>query len=191
MKKKLFLIGPNQCGKSEMIRAALGSDLRRAGGFITLRELDSQGNVIGFDLASADGSGTRSRFLEFVDGDPVTHLDVFSQKGTWLLRQAEQRPFAVLDELGGIEILGEGFTRALAQLLSSGTPCIGVMKGPGPGGKMVGIMGVNLRYELSRRVLYDLLQEDPDTMLVETTGKDDQEVLALVEQWAAEYARTK
>ena len=189
MKKRLFLIGPDRCGKSDMIHKTLGNQIRRAGGFVTVRELDADGNIQSFDLKAADGSGQRSRFLEFVNGQPMTRLEVFSQTGTRLLRQAQSRPFAVLDELGGVELLDDGFVRALVKLLRGNTPCIGVMKGSGPAGKVVGVMGLNLRYELARRALFDYLTRDPDTQVIQTTGKDDAEVRAMVETWAAEYVK--
>lgn len=189
MKRKLFLTGPDRCGKSDMIHRTLGDRMGSAGGFVTIRTLDGNGNIQSFDLKAADGSGQPGRFLEFGGVEPVTRLEVFSQMGTRLLRQGAHRPFVVLDELGGVELLDDGFVRALVKLLRGDTPCIGVMKGSGPAGKVVGMMGLNLRYELARRALYDFLMQDPDTLVVQTTGKDDPEVLALVEQWAEEYAR--
>ena len=188
MKKKLFLTGPDRSGKSDMIHQALGEKIQRAGGFVTIRDRDENGKVRSFDLMCADGSGTPERFLEFVNGKPVSRLEVFSETGTRLLRQAESRPFAVLDELGGVELLDASFVRALAQLLESGTPCIGVFKGPGAG-KTVGVMGLNLRYELARRVLHERLMKDPDVMVVRTTGMDDEKTIALLEQWVEEYAK--
>lgn len=189
MKKRLFLTGPDRSGKSEMIHKALGNKIALAGGFVTIRERDSQGNILGFDLTAADGSGQKARFLEWNQGAPVTRVEVFSQTGTRLLRQAEHRPFAVLDELGGVELLDDGFLRALVNLLRGDTPCIGVLRGSGPAGKTVGMMGLNLRYELARRVLHEHLSKDLDTMVIQTTGSDDREAMALVEAWVAEYAR--
>lgn len=188
MKKRLFLTGPDRSGKSDMIHQALGQRIRLAGGFVTVRERDSQGNIHGFDLTAADGSGQRARFLEFVEGKPVTHPEVFSQTGVRLLRQGANRPFVVLDELGGVELLDDGFLRALVTLLRGDTPCIGVMKGPGHPGKAVDMMGLNLRYELALRALYDFLSRDPDTLVVQTTGKDDEQVLALIREWTEAYA---
>lgn len=188
MKKKLFLTGPDRSGKSKLIHRALGDDIRRAGGFITAREWDGDGNALSFDLMPADGSGQAERFLEFVDGRAVSHPEVFSQSGTRMLRQAGNRNFVVLDELGGVELLDDSFVRALVQLLRSDTPCIGVLRGPGTA-KTVGVMGLNLRYELARRVLQEHLMKDPNVLVVETTGADDPEAMKLVDAWVAEYVR--
>lgn len=189
MKKKLFLTGPDRSGKSDMIQTALGDRIRHAGGFITIRQRDGAGNVLGFDLAAADGSGQKARFLEFTEKRPVTHPEVFSQMGTRLLNQAENRSYAVLDELGGVELLDDGFVRALVRLLRGDIPCIGVLRSADSTGKTVGVMGLNLRYELARRVLYDHLLKDPEAMVVETTGRDDPKALELVQAWVEQYAK--
>lgn len=189
MKKKLFLTGPDRCGKSKMIRQALGDQIRHAGGFVTIRRRDEEGNVLGFDLAPADGSGQPERFLDLTGKRPLTHLEVFSQTGKRLVTQAENRAFAVLDELGGVELLDDGFVRALVRLLRGDMPCIGVLRSAGDAGRTVGVMGLNLRYELARRVLYDYLSKDPNTLVIETTGTDDEEALELVRQWVEEYAK--
>lgn len=187
MKKKLFITGPDRSGKSDMIRRALGDRIRHAGGFVTIRERDAQGNVVGFDLVSADGSGHPERFLEFVNGKPVSHMEVFAQCGTRLLRQGENRPFVVLDELGGVELLDDSFVRALVALLKSNTPCIGVLR-PGAG-RTVGVMGLNLRHELARRVLHDHLVKDPDVEVIQTTGLGDEETMAKLNAWVEQYGK--
>ena len=188
MKKKLFLTGPDRSGKSDMIHKALGDRRRNAGGFVTVRDRDEDGRIRSFDLVPADGSGQPQRFLEYVNGKPVSHLEVFSQTGTRLLRNGADRPFVVLDELGGVELLDESFVRALVQLLRGNTPCIGVLRGPGQA-KTVGVMGLNLRYELARRVLMDNLNKDPDALVIHTTGLGDEEAMAMVEQWVETYAK--
>lgn len=188
MKKKLFLTGPDRSGKSDMIHSALGEHIRRAGGFVTIRERDEQGNVLSFDLMPADGSDHPERFWELVNGKPMSRMEVFAQSGTRLLRQGANQPFVVLDELGGVELLDYAFVRALVQLLKSDTPCIGVLKGPGAG-RMVGVMGLNLRYELARRVLHEHLTQDPDVEVIHTTGLGDERAMEKVARWVEEYAK--
>ena len=77
----------------------------------------------------------------------------------------------------------------LARYLRSSQPCIGVMKGPGPGGKLVEMMGLTVRYELARRALFEHLRNDPNTLLVEVTGADDEQARNAVQEWVAEYAQ--
>ena len=188
MKPRLFILGPSGCGKSTAIRLELGDRFRRAGGFTTCRDRDENGKVSSFVIQSADGYGPRDRFLDLKAEPPRIDLELFDRVGVDYLRRAGERPFAVLDELGGVELLDDGFVRALAQFLKSDTPCIGVLKGPGTG-RTVGVMGLNLRYELARRVLLEHLLKDADVMVVRTSGLGDEKAEALVQEWVDEYAK--
>ena len=189
MKPRLFLTGPSGCGKSTMIRRELGDLVSRAGGFITVRDRDEQGVIRAFEILSADGYGQPERFLDLSGTEPRVDLEVFSGTGVEHLRRAGERSFAVLDEIGGVELLDETFVDELARYLQGSQPCIGVMKGPGPAGKLVEMMGLTVRYELARRALHEHLRNDPNTCLMETTGEDDPAALDAVRQWVAQYAR--
>lgn len=187
MQKRLFITGPSGSGKSTMIREALGDQIHRAGGFITLRDRGEDGRIRGFELAASDGSGLPERFLDFTGEKPRVSLEVFSRTGARLLNQADQFPYAVVDEIGGVELLDDAFVQALARFLAGDTPCIGVMKGDGPVGQLVKMMGLTLRYELARQALFRRLTEDPDTLVVKTMGRDDPEAREIVAQWVKEY----
>ena len=188
MKPRLFLTGPSGCGKSAMIHRELGNRTRKAGGFLTQRVRDENGKVRSFEIRSADGYGPRDRFLDLEGDTPRIDLEIFSHVGVDYLRRATERPFAVLDEIGGVEVLNDTFMDELARYLSGDQPCIGVMKGPGPAGKLVEMMGLTVRYELARRALYEHLRNDPNTLLLEISGRDDQQALDAVRSWVAEYA---
>lgn len=184
MKKRLFLAGASGCGKSTMLRQALGDKQRFSGGFLTLRDPDGTG----FDLVRADEIGFRYRFLDFTEREPRLDLQVFSTVGVRLLEQAAQHPFAVLDEIGGIELLEERFCAGLKRFLAGDTPCIGVMKGTGPAGMLVERLGLTAQYEAAHRRLYQFLEQDPDTLFIETTGRYDEQTRYQVGQWVEEYA---
>ena len=188
MKPRLFITGPSGCGKSSMIRRELGELVHRAGGFTTVRQRDESGRVIGFEICSADGYGPRDRFLDLSGEQPRIDLEIFSGVGREYLRRASERQFALLDEVGGVELLNDRFMNEFARYLQGSQPCIGVMKGSGPAGKLVEMMGLTVRYELARRALYEHLRTDPNTLLLELTGEDDGEVLAAVREWVAEFA---
>ena len=189
MKPRLFLTGPSGCGKSTLIGRELGGLARHAGGFHTCRERDENGKVLGFEIFSADGYGPRDRFLVLAGEEPRIDLEVFDRVGLGYLRQAQERSFAVLDEIGGVELLNNAFMAELARYLRSGHPCSGGLKGAGPAGKLVEMMGLTGRYELARRALYEHLRSDPDTCLVEMSGWDDESALSAVREWVAQYAR--
>ena len=189
MQPRLFLTGPSGCGKSTMIRRELGELAHLAGGFVTIRDRDENGTIRGFEILSADGYGPRDRFLDLTGEAPWIDLEVFSGVGVDYLRRARERRFAVLDEIGGVELLNESFMDELARYLSGSQPCIGVMKGAGPAGKLVEMMGLTVRYELARRALYEHLRSDPNTCLIEVTGWEDENARAAVREWVAEYAK--
>ena len=63
------------------------------------------------------------------------------------------------------------------------------MKGPGPAGKLVEMMGLTVRYELARRALYEHLRNDPNTLLLEMNSWEDLQALDAVRDWVAEYAQ--
>ena len=189
MQPRLFLTGPSGCGKSTMIRSELGDLIHRAGGFVTVRQRDEDRKIRGFEIMSADGYGPRDRFLDLEAAEPAIDLEIFSGVGLDYLQRAKERRFAVLDEIGGVELLNESFVNAMAEYLGGTHPCIGVMKGPGPAGKLVEMMGLTLRYELARRALYEHLRNDPNTLLLETTGQGDERALDAVRAWVAEYAK--
>ena len=189
MKPRLFLTGPSGCGKSSMIRRELGNLIHRAGGFCTCRDRDDSGIVRSFSIQSADGYGPRDPFLDLSGEQPRIDLEIFSGVGLDYLRRAQEQPFAVLDEIGGVELLDDQFMDGLARYLGGSHPCIGVMKGAGPAGKLVEMMGLTVRYELARRALFEHLRNDPNTELVEMTGPDDPAALNAVRSWASQYAR--
>lgn len=189
MQTRLFLTGPSGCGKSTMIRRALGENIRRAGGFVTERQRDDSGRIVGFALTSADGRCPRERFLDFTGEKPRIDLQVFNRTAGEYLRYPNNCPFAVMDELGGVELLDDRFVDALGVFLAGHQPCIGVMKGPGPAGKLVEMMGLTVRYELARRALYEHLKHDPDTLLIETTGQGDAYAQEQIRRWVEEYVK--
>ena len=189
MKPRLFITGPSGCGKSSMIRRELGELANRAGGFMTHRQRDESGRIVGFEICSADGYGPMDRFLDLSGEEPRIDLGIFDRAGLDYLRRATERQFAVLDEIGGVELLNERFMDEFARYLQGSQPCIGVIKGPGPAGKLVEMMGLTVRYELARRALYEHLRADPDTLLLETTGGDDEAARNAVREWVAEYAQ--
>ena len=189
MKPRLFLTGPSGCGKSTMIRRELGDLVHRAGGFVTVRDRDENGDIQSFEILSADGYGPGDRFLDQVGEEPRIDLEVFSGVGVDYLRRARERRFAVLDEIGGVELLNDRFVDELVRYFRDGHPCIGVMKGAGSAGKLVEMMGLTVRYELARRALYEHLHNDPDTCLVEMTGRDDENARNAVREWVEQYAK--
>ena len=167
MQKKLFLCGPSGCGKTTMIRAALGQKLAEAGGFVTERRVDGDGRVLGFDLLPAAAAAgiegfTPLRFLDYTAEPPRRDNEVFRDEAVRLLQEAEYYPFAVLDEIGGFELVIPQFRAQLASFLSSPVPCVGVLKAPTGVEELRERFGLGEKYTALARRLRAALDEDPD-----------------------------
>ena len=182
---RLFLTGPIGCGKSTAISRELGDSLKAAGGFLTLRQRDASGRVTGFTLEAPDGS-RRGVFLDCSVPKAVTHPEVFSVLGAELLHSAVHYPFIVLDEIGGVEVLDDAFMAALEAVLQSDIPCIGVMKGLSPAGKMIRELDLDAQYLQAAEKLRSWMRQDKDTLLYECSQFDPQ-AAELVRQWKAKY----
>ena len=165
MKRKLFLCGPAFCGKSRLIREALGRQLQAAGGFCTELSASEDGGMLGCTLMPAAAAGgvegfEKELFLDLRQFPPLHDSEVFRESGVRCLEEAEWYPFAVLDEIGGMDLAEQ-----LRQLL-------------GPGQRF---------REFSER-LHRALQADPDTEILYIDSDAAAEAGEAVRAWAAEYA---
>ncbi len=185
-----MLCGPIGCGKSTLIQNALGSAARRAGGFVTLRDME-QGVLKGFDLAPAPVlCGVycqRLRFLSFENG--VRRDDsVFRTHAVRLLDDAGGTAFAILDEIGGFELLIPEFAAALDRFLNGAVPCVGVLKSLPAAGALHARAALPPGYPDAAKRLRARLEQAPDTLVLETTGRDDARAEACLRSWAEQYA---
>ena len=184
--KRLFLSGPSGCGKTTMIRNALGQRRTLAAGFMTERQLTDTGKIHSFLLGTAGGTDFRT-FLDFSNGTPVIFREVFEDAAV-LLNDAQNAPFALLDEIGGVELMLPAFREALLAFLTSDTPCIGVLKGPGNGRAMARVLGLPNGYLEEAARLKAFLAQQEDTQILEITGWQDEKALSTVKKWVEEYA---
>lgn len=186
MKRRLLLTGAIGCGKSTLIINALGGAIQNAGGFLTLRVMEN-GRLAGFDLCSVDGK-TRERFLSFGPGGAVRDERPFTETAPALLRQAQEKKFALMDEIGGFELLYPDFYEALTDFLFSGKPCVGVLKALPGAEELTRRVKLPPEYMDAARELRELLEDDPDTLLLETTGRYDANAEGALRHWVEEYA---
>jgi nucleoside-triphosphatase len=195
MKKRLFLSGPIGCGKSTLIKDALGGAAKGAGGFITARAFDNTGAHIGFDLlpscslACPDRQCPSFRFLTFSDTGARRSSSVFRTEAVRLLEKALEKPFAVLDELGGFELLTPEFNKALAAFFESGVPCVGVVKTPAAAAALRERTDLPPNYLDRIAELLAALGADPETENHPTAGRYDKNTKAALGAWVEEYAR--
>ena len=182
--KKLILLGDIGCGKSTLIRNAVGEQVSLAGGFVT-RRVTEDGKVLGFDLSSpriwADPDTPARRFLDLEQN--LRDDRVFAQWGVALLENALRSPFAVADEFGGLELLIPQFRDALLTLLASDVPVIGVLKTPAAAKALAAQTGLGSAYFEAYAALHAILEADPHTLLLPMTGWEDQHAIDTVHRW--------
>ena len=183
--KRLFLTGPIGSGKSTSIAAALGEQMKSAGGFLTVRQKDETGRAVSYRMQRPDGSD-RQVIIDYSEKPYTMHPEVFEELGVRLLKEAGKCKFAVLDEIGGFEVLSDGFMQALMELLESDIPVIGVMKGEGPASKMIQKLGLGDAYVERAEQLRQWMRHDDATLLYEC-GRFDPEGLRLAEEWVRTY----
>ena len=194
MQKRLFLSGLSGCGKTSMIRAALGERLAEAGGFVTERVCGGDGRVLGYDLLPAAAAAgvegfSRLRFLDYETDPPSRDNEVFRVEAVRLLQEAEYYPFAVLDEIGGFELVIPQYRAQLAAFLSSPVPCIGVLKDERGVRELRERFGLGEKYDALARRLREALGQDRDTLVLETSGRGDERAASAVREWVETFTR--
>lgn len=188
MQRHLFLCGPSGIGKTTMIREALGEKLAEAGGFVTERRLDRAGGILGYDLlpaaAAAGIEGFSSlRFLDYTTDPPARDNEVFRVEAVRLLQEAEYYQFAVLDEIGGFEMVIPQYRSQLGAFLSSPVPCIGVLKA------QEGVEELRTRFSLGEKYtalahrLRKALDTDTNTLVLDVASRGDERALTAIRDW--------
>ncbi len=202
--KRIFLTGPIGCGKSTLLKTALGDSLSVAGGFVSERAFEGE-EFAGFDLVSLGqkpvhldlaGLGLREkdgqlrlRFLTFKEGKVERNDEVFSVFASALLREACAKPFALIDEIGGFEILIPEFMEAFELFLESQVPCVGVLKSLSSSKKLSEIADLGSKYLEAAEHLHLRLASDPETDIVELSGYEDKYALNKLRQWKEQYLK--
>ena len=193
MKRKLFLCGPAFCGKSRLIREVLGRQLQAAGGFCTELSSEKDGSMLGCTLMPAAAAGgvegfEKELFLDLRQFPPLHDSEVFRESGVRCLEEAEWYPFAVLDEIGGMDLIIPQFRVALENLLRSGLPVLGVVKTEEDAEQLRQLLGPGQRFREFSERLHRALQADPDTEILYIDSDAAAEAGEAVRAWAAEYA---
>ena len=194
MKKHLFLTGHAGFGKTAGIRDALGPALAYAGGFVTEYALDEQGRFLGCDLYPAAAAANFSlyapqRFLDFSGTVPKKDNEVFRTLGVRLLQEAEYYPYAMLDCVGGFELVVPQFWDALTELLQLELPIIGVLRDEDSVHALQNFFGLGERFPEKAALLRQIIEEDENAMILELQLPGDEQAAAAIREWAEAYAR--
>ena len=127
-------------------------------------------------------------FLDMRSFPPAHDSEVFRSLGARLLDEAAWYPFAVLDEIGGIDLIIPQFRVALDSLLASELPLLGVVKSREDSEQMRRLLGPGTRFTAFSERLFEKLSGDPETELLVIREDAESEAAAAVAAWAAEYA---
>lgn len=189
MEKRIFLTGAESETRSGLIREALQEKLAEAGGFVMAAEAGGNSYAEGFALrpsaAAAGVEGLPSgRFLDCRVWPPQRDNEVFRVFGVQLLEEAAWYPFAVLDEIGGYEILIPQFREALEALLQSGLPLLGALKTAEEAEQWRQLFGLGERMTKQTARLRAALAADPDTRVLDLRETPEDEARAILRAWA-------
>lgn len=190
MKRHILLSGEIGAGKTTLIRRALGGRLRLAGGFATVRVM--RGGVLeGFELVPVPEllleQPRGARFLDFTRGTAFSG-DAFRTLGVQLLREARSRPFAVIDEIGGMELVTPVFRGELESFLASDIPWICVLKTAGAVSRLEAFAATGRDFAARAGELREELLSSGDTQEVTVRTRGDADALGALTSWAQEYA---
>ena len=195
LQRHLFLTGPAGAGKTALLRRCLGpAALGYAGGFVTEPAFDTDRTLLGYDLfpgaAAADFALYSGwRYLDLSGPVPVRDNDLFREKAVELLEQAEYYPFAMVDSIGGYELLIPQFRGALANFLNLSLPIIGVLKDADSVREEQRRCGLGPRFPAAADMVRQAMERDKDTLIVPMVPGTEDRAEELVKSWVQEYIR--
>lgn len=191
MRKHFFLCSSDSRALSALLRETLGPALAVAGGYITNVISGQSGGELVLLFPAAAGAGVEGYpgqvIYDSTDGSAKKDNEVFRTEGTRLLNEAVYYPYAVLDRFGGYELVVPQYRQALADLLSSDRPLVGVLFSRSEAYAVGHALGLGERYEMLVDRLHDALLQDEDTLLYSVQDGDLSAASRLLRQWAQEY----
>ena len=195
MSRHLFLEGDRGCGKSTILLRELGHILGDAGGYGTVRLLDSEGKICGFcqkpasRMEQVDGDydpECPGIFLEKKNGVMQCYEDVFLTQTLPLLDSRKSCRFFLLDELGGVELLLPAWRERIHELLSGSLPCVGVWKSEANSRHLREGAGYSEAFAEEYDSMRCFLRENREVTLLPVTAGSREEAGQAVRDWAAE-----
>ncbi len=192
VKRHLFISGPGFSGKSRLIRECLGDRMRFAGGFCTELSSAPDGGLLGCSmLPTAMAAGEEGFEKElFIDlrTMPVGHdNEVFRHTGVRLLEEALYYPFAVLDEIGGMDLIIPQFRVSLDALLVTRLPILGVVKTVEESENLRHMLGPGERFHEFSLRLQQMLDRNEETEVIRFEGDADSACGDAVREWVELY----
>ncbi|MBQ6403974.1 MAG: hypothetical protein IJI27_08730 [Oscillospiraceae bacterium] len=186
MKKHFFL-----CGKNELLQKELGFSLSAAGGYV-IRRVNAPGEAAKAVLMPAAAAGGVEGFacpvvLDLSNVARPKDNEVFRTEAVRIMQEAAWYPFAVLDPIGGFELVIPQYRDALAELLSSDLPILGSVLSREEAAALGASLGLGERFLMLVDRLHDALREDADTCVLDLGKTDTDAALKMLRQWMREY----
>ena len=186
----LFLSGSAGSGKTSLLQSLLAPYQNALGGYYVTRHHSKQGRVLAYALCEASHGDFQTdceyrreiphAFLIWKENRRVMDLSVFDGYGATILQRAHGKKLALLDEIGGIELLSDAFYDALYGLLVGETPCIGVFKTESDFKRMCRDVDHADAARIRRRKIEKLLLNETKAKHVDVSAPDARETIG---QW--------
>ncbi|ALS01126.1 hypothetical protein ATZ33_07015 [Enterococcus silesiacus] len=136
---KFFLEGDKLIGKSTLLKEVILAGNFSVSGFYVKRQINDQGEIVGFELREAKElledqpdlqEVPEHCFIQTENGKRTRNLKVFETFGLELLKEAQlsAAEIILLDEIGGVELLAKSFREALLAVMRQPKKIIGVFK---------------------------------------------------------------
>lgn len=131
-RKNILLTGPPGVGKTTVVMRLVESLGDGVDGFYT-RELRESGRRTGFLLKSLDGKEGLLAHVDLKYGPKVgrytVDLEDLDSVGTSSIRRAvRSKRIVILDEIGRMELLSDGFRREVLRALNSGSRVVATIR---------------------------------------------------------------
>lgn len=188
MKKRLFLTGPDREANAALIRSVLGGRLACAGGFLSVSENRSGLSLLPAAGAVLDVGQAPLPYLFCSDNCWRTDNEVFRDQGSRYLREALWYPYAVLDPLGGFELLIPQYREALTELLNADLPLLAVLLSPSQAEQQRGALGLGEKMTLYVQQLHRVLKADPESEIAVNAGLTAVRARHSLDAWVREFA---
>lgn len=190
--RHLFLKGRSGTGKTTCLLSCLKPYWKGAGGFLTQRLTDLEGQTVGFCLLPVEkmtGPPSVTRLYEpglegiFIEKTPEgwrKYPEVFETMGVEILDrmldQPERYRFCYIDETGGVELKVKPFMERLERLLDGPVFCIGVLKDSGNLAAMGTRVPLSGNAALDRNRLESLMKQRFNCRILPFAGGEDEKM---------------
>ena len=191
MKAHLFVTGPSSADASALLRDALAPALGYAGGYCVQESFDEQGALRARTLypaaAAADPTQWEGEMYLVISGSSFfKNNEVFRESAVRMLQEAEYYPLALLDSVGGFELLIPQFRAALGDCLRLDLPMLCVLKSPEETEAERQMLGLSDRFSAIASEVRSAILKDEETELLTVLPGSESAAQEALRRWVRE-----